>query len=501
MTTLNTKSIFGNKMPAGVGVLFCIQIVSTLSFSVLYSTLVLYMRGKLGLSAYSANSVMGVFVAFNFALHLLGGYWGGRLLSYRGLFSLGMVTQVLGCFLLSFSSAELLYYGLGAFLTGSGLNVTCLNCMLTQRFEAEDSRRETAFLWNYAGMNIGFFVGFSLSGYYQLTQNYQTLFLLSSLGNVIALLLCLGFWKCLEDKKTNFASKDKENQKKSGIRALVMICLLPLILSQLLSHSDWSNKLVLVTGIAMLFIVYYLGKQQNTEAAKNKLFAFMILMVVSVVFWMLYQIGPMGLTNFINYNVARELSYWVIPPQWFQNVNTLAIVVGGPLLGLFLSKMRAKGIPVKIPAQFALALLLIGLAFAILPLGIMQADANGLVHPLWIVLSFILQSAGELLISPIGYAMIGALAPVHLQGILMGIWMLTTGVGATLSSYSSNWMTAGQDSTVALLTNPGYSKVFFILGMFAIAASLLLYFLMPELNRLMQKEVGNEANLLKVEPV
>lgn len=56
---------------------FFIQIVSTLSFSVLYSTLVLYFQGKLGLSAHSANSIMGVFIAFNYGLHLLGGFWGG----------------------------------------------------------------------------------------------------------------------------------------------------------------------------------------------------------------------------------------------------------------------------------------------------------------------------------------------------------------------------------------------------------------------------------------
>ena len=49
--------------------------------------------------------------------------------------------------------------GLALFLTGSGLNVTCINMMLTQRFAPEDPRREGAFLWNYAGMNVGFFVG------------------------------------------------------------------------------------------------------------------------------------------------------------------------------------------------------------------------------------------------------------------------------------------------------------------------------------------------------
>ena len=42
--------------------------------------------------------------------------------------------------------------------------------MLTQRFTPEDPRREGAFLWNYAGMNVGFFVGFTVAGYFQATR-------------------------------------------------------------------------------------------------------------------------------------------------------------------------------------------------------------------------------------------------------------------------------------------------------------------------------------------
>jgi POT family proton-dependent oligopeptide transporter len=84
--------------------------------------------------------------------------------------------------------------------------------------------------------------------------------------------------------------------------------------------------------------------------------------------------------------------------------------------------------------------------------------------------------------------MIGALSPAPLQGVLMGVWMLTTGVGATLSSYSSNWMTAGQDSLDATVTNASYSHVFLILGLFAIAASFVLFLLTPKLRSLMQKK-------------
>lgn len=498
MSILSSRRDLWKSMPEGTVALFFIQIVSTLSFSVLYSTLVLYMEGKLGIEISQANSIMGVFIAFNFALHLLGGFWGGRLFSNRALFCVGMIAQVTGCILLSVTTTTFLYYGLAAFLTGSGLNVTCVNCMLTQRFAPNDTRRETAFLWNYAGMNIGFFVGFSLSGFFQISQNYERLFLLSSLGNLIALVICLYCWQQLGDKDTSYSRKEKPAQIQSTIMGLILVAIMPFALSQILHYADWASKLVLSVGAIMLIVILYLAKQQPTDEARDKIKAFALLITVSTIFWMLYQIGPMGLTVFIDHNVKRDYSSWIIPPQWFQNINTIAIVIGGPLIGILLNKMRQKGTQVNIPTQFALALLCIGIAFAILPIGIACADSDGLVNPLWIVLSYVLQSVGELLISPIGYAMIGYLAPAPLQGIMMGMWMLNTGVGATLSSYSSNLMITGQDATSALATNQGYSHVFLMLGLIAIAASAVLFMLVPKLRSLMQEKKYSAVNDIPV---
>src|SRR5258708_37699870 len=145
---------------------------------------------------------MGVFGAFNYGLPLFGGYLGGRFLSNRNLFVGGMALQVIGCGCIAAGSLALFYVGLAFFLTGSGLNVTCINMMLTQRFTPEDPRREGAFLWNYAGMNVGFFVGFSVAGYFQGTESYASLFIFATLGNFVAIVLALLFWKTLTDRNT-----------------------------------------------------------------------------------------------------------------------------------------------------------------------------------------------------------------------------------------------------------------------------------------------------------
>src|SRR5918996_5605225 len=134
--------------PEGTAALFFIQIFSTLGFAVLYSTLVLYATKHLQLTVKEATTLMGVFGAFNYGLHLFGGYLGGRFLSNRNLFVGGMILQVLGCACIAGGTVASLYLGLALFLTGSGFNVTCINMMLTQRFTSDDPRREGAFLWN-----------------------------------------------------------------------------------------------------------------------------------------------------------------------------------------------------------------------------------------------------------------------------------------------------------------------------------------------------------------
>src|SRR5881394_4042117 len=188
--------------PEGSKALFFIQTFSTLGFAVLYSTLVLYATKHLHLTAKEATTLMGVFGAFNYGLHLFGGYLGGRFLSNRNLFVGGMVLQVIGCGLIATGTLAMFYIGLAFFLTGSGLNVTCINMMLTQRFTPEDPRREGAFLWNYAGMNVGFFVGFTVAGYFQGTESYASLFIFATLGNFVAIILALFNWTTLTDRNT-----------------------------------------------------------------------------------------------------------------------------------------------------------------------------------------------------------------------------------------------------------------------------------------------------------
>ncbi|KQN51930.1 MFS transporter [Serratia sp. Leaf50] len=486
MSQLENTSHHRSVIPAGSGALFFIQTFSTLGFAVLYSTLVLYATKRLGFSENDANAIMGVFGAFNYGLHMFGGYLGGRYLSNRNLFVLGMVLQVIGCALIAVAGVSGLYWGLAMFLTGSGLNVTCLNMMLTQRFAPEDDRRESAFLWNYAGMNLGFFIGFAVAGYFQLSDNYRALFMFATLGNAVAILVTLSRWNILKDINTPLKQATSRQFKQRMLIGIAILVVLVPIIRIMLTHAAFSSYFVVALGIVIFIIMGVVTTRHRQQDEKSRMVAYLLLAAGSLVFWTLYQLAPMGLMLFSENNINLNVYGFRVAPQWIQDINTVVIVVGGPLMALWFKRLRQRGWRIDIPLQFSGALFCIGIGMLVLPLGIHFAGSDGLMAFKWIVISYVFQSVGELMISPIGYAMIGKLAPARYQGVMMGCWMMVTGVASVLASYVSGLMPANTGST-PVLTNPGYSEVFNVLGWGSVATGVVLMLLIPLLRRLIQR--------------
>src|SRR5438876_10700947 len=203
--------------------------------------------------------------------------------------------------------------------------------------------------------------------------------------------------------------------------------------------------------------------------------------------------APSSLMLFAVNNVNLMVGPVQIQPQWIQNINTVCIVLGGPLLASFFTRMRGRGWRIDIPRQFATSLILMALGFLILPLGIKLAGVDGKSAFAWLFTSYVLQSVGELLISPIGYAMIGKLAPRQYQGIMMGSWMLVTGL-ASLFAGDFSGMIPEPKGTTAVATNPEYMKLFGELGMGSLVVGVALVLLIPFLRKLItdKAEVPSE---------
>lgn len=474
-------------MPAGTVTIFLIQIFSTMSFAVLFSTLVLYMKQQLHLSSTQANTITGIYFAYNFALHLLSGYMAGRFFSYRLLIVAGLLFQMIGCAILAQGHLVTLYIGLACMLIGTGGMVTCINMLVSQLYDNKDPRRETAFLWNYSGMNAGFVLGFTLAGYFQLIHNYNLLFLLTALSNVVTIVIMAFAWSALKDHDTLFKRAIPKARFQRLLMGLLILLLLIPLLYFLLQHQKLSNYLVVCLGITMAIVIFVLA-MKHKSIERYRLVVFLVLLISAQIFWVIYQLAPMGLTLFALHNVNRHVLGFEIAPAWIQNINSVTIIIGGPILALLFKKLRDKKCFVSIPAQYTTGLLFAGLGLIILPVGIHFANLEGYMNFSWLFTTYVLQAIAELLISPIGYAMVGRLVPKGYQSLMMGVVLLNTGVAAIISSQFSNYAMGRSDSANPLITNPSYSHAFNQLGWFTVIAAIALLFLTPKLKRLMADE-------------
>ncbi|WP_280123953.1 hypothetical protein [Coxiella endosymbiont of Ornithodoros amblus] len=187
-----------------------------------------------------------------------------------------------------------------------------------------------------------------------------------------------------------------------------------------------------------MLVVFFLIAFKHYNAARKKLFAFIILIVSVQFFWIIYQLAPMGLTVFVKNSVNLHLFGFRIVPGWIQNVNSVTIVIGGPLLALFFTWIRRKTKTTAfLPLQYSIGFFLSSLSLLILSIGMALGDPQGFMVFGWLFVTYILQGTAELLISPISYSMVGKLIPTCWQELGIGTTLLNLGAVAIFASFFS----------------------------------------------------------------
>jgi POT family proton-dependent oligopeptide transporter len=125
------------------------------------------------------------------------------------------------------------------------------------------------------------------------------------------------------------------------------------------------------------------------------------------------------------------------------------------------------------PIKFALGLIFVGGGFGVLVIGARLAEAGVQVSPMWLIVVYLLHTAGELCLSPVGLSAMTKLAPARIAGLMMGVWFLATSVGNFIAG-----RLAGFYEAMPLPT------LFGTIAAFGILAGLLLVLLAPPIKRL-----------------
>jgi POT family proton-dependent oligopeptide transporter len=127
---------------------------------------------------------------------------------------------------------------------------------------------------------------------------------------------------------------------------------------------------------------------------------------------------------------------------------------------------RRQGAPIGPIHMLLIGLLLSSAAAALLRIGA-AGSARG-VSVAWLLGFYLLITVGELLVNPIGTALVARLAPQRLRGFLLGVWLLSSSVGGFVS---------GQIGRVAwpALSHSGYFAVLAGVGLAGAALVALLW--------------------------
>jgi len=262
---------------------------------------------------------------------------------------------------------------------------------------------------------------------------------------------------------------------------LGMIAAVPLVyllLAFVTTGLSWMLGLLFVAVAVMLLV----EAVRHDRVQVDRVLAMLVIFAFNILFWMFYfQLGTSF--NFLAANlVDREMfGGWVFPVGWFQSVSPLAILLLAPLVTVVWGLLAARRREPSIPRKFGLGLIFNGLGFAVLMYALSHLlDGQGLI-PFWpLVLCYVLQTVGELCLSPIGLSMVTKLAPPRLVGLAMGGWFLSLAVGGNLSGLLAGRI-SGESGMTAASALDGFTFSFWLLA----GAGVLLLAVSPLINRLM----------------
>ena len=129
--------------------------------------------------------------------------------------------------------------------------------------------------------------------------------------------------------------------------------------------------------------------------------------------------------------------------------------------------------------------MLIGAAYLVLRLGIFETPDGAKTTLFWVVAFYWVYTMAELFLSPVGLALTTQLAPRHLAGMAMGIWLLSLSAANYLSGLLA-LLSVVPEGTAAAEEVSIYGSSFVIYGGIGLAAGILLFLASPFLRRLMR---------------
>ncbi len=477
------------KQPQALRPLFLTEMWERFGFYVTQSLLILYLTNFLNFSDPKSYLILGEYTALIYIAPLAGGFFADRILGPRFSIVIGAVFLGAGYLLLSLIGQHLLYFCLAVIVIGNGLLKPNISSFLGEFYYQDDPRRDAGFTLFYMGINLGGLLALGSAGFLQEKLGWSTAFITAAFGMAFALgTFCYAF-KSFENRGLPIPRdqiKPKSLQwmrHKISITALLVVSLIIAFL--LLRSAQIAEILQSIFGIVILLVMIYIALRSEPRQ-RNKLLALLILIVTSIIFWGLLFQAFASVNLFTERNVDRHIFGLEMPPPVFIALEPIFIVLLGPFLASLWQRLHIKKMDPTPGIKFSLAMFSAAIAMGILMLSIIWHRPEELISPVWILFFYLFLTLGEMLLSPIGLSMVTELSPLHLTGLMMGVWFMALGFGGELSGFLATQASIPKNLVSLAQSDAIYLHAFRNNAILALIVGVILLVISPWLKRLVK---------------
>ena len=372
--------------------------------------------------------------------------------------------------------------------------------MVGELYKDGDARRDAGFSLFYAGINLGAFLGgyicvaigkgYMLSNVIDEAHRWNVAFGLAAIGMIISLINFSFTKKKLGPIGLQPGHPDALVQSKplpKWVEYAVYIGTLVIIpvIQIMVSKPEYTDYFMYTIGpLTLIYLFYEMSKV--TQKERKKLWAALVFIVFSILFWGIYEQSGGSLSIFAAKNLNDNLLGMTMDPNGVNNsAGAFFIIALAPLFGLMWLWMDKKGFEPNTIIKFGLGFILLGLGYyTLFTTRFFAVDGISSLDIFTIALLVI--TFGELCLSPIGLSIMTKLSPARLQGIMMGMWFLASAYGQYVAGIIGASLATADDNAPASVAMEAYTDGYKMLGIYALIAGVVLIVISPWIKKLMQ---------------
>lgn len=518
--TLEEIHGFKGKYPKQLWYLFLSEMWERFCFYGMRGMLTLFMVDQLLMSDGLANLRYGATQAFIYAFTFVGGLFADKIIGFRKSLFWGGIMMIIGSIILSIGHLYLgmdnefaFFFGLSFTVIGTGFFKPNISTMVGMLYRENDERRDSGFTLFYSGINIGALLGGAICVWVGKNYSWHLAFGFAGIVMTISLLTFIFTEKTLgpiglsplSNKTPNEKELDTDGVSSVSIKQdlanfktpkskkwmeyatyLGSVAVIPLIYI-MIKDTHYTDIFMYIVGpIALGLFLWEMKKYSWSE--QKKLIAAMIFIVLSILFWAIYEQAGGSLSLFAARNLHSNLLGVVdLDPNSVNNgANSLFVIIFAVVFSLMWIWLAKRKMEPNTVVKFGLGFLFLGLGFLVFYSLRNFADEAGLSSLNIFVLAYLVITWGELALSPIGLSIMTKLSPKAMQGTMMGLWFLASAYGQYVAGLFGASLSEGNENFTNYENMMAYTSGYGKFAIYALIAGVIVILVSPLIRKLMQ---------------